>query len=51
MLAGAAGFERDLIRTSTGEGRAHPKANGQSLGRESKLTPHQQSEAGESRKR
>jgi DNA invertase Pin-like site-specific DNA recombinase len=38
-------FERALIRIRTGEGRARAKANGQSLGRKPKLTPHQQHEA------
>jgi len=38
-------FERELIRTRTGEGRERAKARGQSLGRPFKLTPHQRSEA------
>ena len=38
-------FERELIRARTGEGRARAKANGQSLGRPFKLTPHQRGEA------
>ena len=42
---GLAEFERELIRIRTGEGRARAKANGQSLGRKPKLTPHQQHEA------
>jgi DNA invertase Pin-like site-specific DNA recombinase len=45
VLGGLAEFERELIRTRTSEGRARAKANGQSLGRRPKLTPHQQSEA------
>jgi len=45
VLGGLAEFERELIRTRTGEGRARAKANGQSLGRKPKLTPHQQHEA------
>ena len=45
VLAGLAEFERELIRARTGEGRARAKANGQSLGRKPKLTPHQQHEA------
>lgn len=45
MLAGLAEFERDLIRTRTGEGRARAKARGQSLGRPFKLTAHQRHEA------
>jgi DNA invertase Pin-like site-specific DNA recombinase len=38
-------FERDLIRTRTGEGRERAKARGQRMGRPPKLTPHQQKEA------
>ena len=38
-------FERELIHTRTGEGRARAKAAGKSLGRRSKLTPHQKQEA------
>jgi hypothetical protein len=38
-------FERDLIRSRTGEGRARAKANGKSLGRPFKMTPHQRKEA------
>jgi DNA invertase Pin-like site-specific DNA recombinase len=45
VLGGLAEFERELIRIRTGEGRARAKANGQSLGRKPKLTPHQQQEA------
>jgi DNA invertase Pin-like site-specific DNA recombinase len=45
VLGGLAEFERELIRTRTGEGRARAKANGQSLGRKPKLTQHQQREA------
>jgi DNA invertase Pin-like site-specific DNA recombinase len=45
VLGGLAEFERELIRVRTGEGRARAKANGQSLGRRPKLTPHQRSEA------
>ena len=45
VLGGLAEFERELIRARTGEGRARAKANGQSLGRRPKLTPHQRSEA------
>jgi DNA invertase Pin-like site-specific DNA recombinase len=45
VLGGLAEFERELIRIRTGEGRARAKANGQSLGRKPKLTPHQQREA------
>lgn len=45
VLGGLAGFERELIRTRTGEGRARAKAAGKELGRAYKLTPHQQQEA------
>ena len=41
ILGGLAEFERELIRTRTSEGRAHAKANGKSVGRKPKLTPHQ----------
>ena len=45
MLGGLAEFERDLIRTRTGEGRARAKARGVKLGRKPKLTLHQKREA------
>ena len=45
VLGGLAEFERDLIRTRTGEGRARAKARGVKLGRKPKLTPHQRREA------
>jgi len=45
VLGGLAEFERELIRIRTSEGRARAKANGKSLGRKPKLTPHQQQEA------
>jgi DNA invertase Pin-like site-specific DNA recombinase len=45
VLGGPAEFERELIRTRTGEGRARAVANGVKLGRKPKLTPHQQREA------
>jgi DNA invertase Pin-like site-specific DNA recombinase len=51
ILGGLAEFERELIRTRTGEGRARAKARGQSLGRPFKLTPHQRREAIERRDR
>ncbi len=44
VLGGLAEFERELIRTRTGEGRARPKARGVKLGRRPKLTPHQKRE-------
>jgi DNA invertase Pin-like site-specific DNA recombinase len=45
VLGGLAEFERDLIRTRTGEGRARAVANGVKLGRKPTLTPHQRREA------
>jgi DNA invertase Pin-like site-specific DNA recombinase len=45
VLGGLAEFERELIRTRTGEDRARAKAAGKSLGRKPKLTPHQKQEA------
>ena len=45
VLGGLAEFERELIRIRTGKGRARAKANGKSLGRKPKLTPHQKQEA------
>jgi DNA invertase Pin-like site-specific DNA recombinase len=45
MLGGLAEFERELIRTRTGEGRARAVARGVRMGRKPKLTPHQQKEA------
>jgi DNA invertase Pin-like site-specific DNA recombinase len=45
VLAGLAEFERDLIRTRTGEGRARAKARGVKMGRKPKMTPHQMKEA------
>ena len=45
VLAGLAEFERELIRTRTGEGRERAKARGVRLGRKPKLTPHQRMEA------
>ena len=38
VLGGLAEFERDLIRTRTGEGRARAVARGQKMGRPPKLT-------------
>jgi DNA invertase Pin-like site-specific DNA recombinase len=45
VLAGLAEFERELIRTRTGEGRERAKARGVRMGRKPKLTPHQRREA------
>jgi DNA invertase Pin-like site-specific DNA recombinase len=45
VLGGLAEFERELIRTRTGEGRARAVARGQRMGRPPKLTPHQRHEA------
>ena len=45
VLGGLAEFERELIRTRTGEGRARAVARGQRMGRPPKLTQHQQREA------
>ena len=41
VLGGLAEFERELIRTRTGEGRERAKARGVVLGRKPKLTKHQ----------
>jgi DNA invertase Pin-like site-specific DNA recombinase len=45
VLGGLAEFERDLIRTRTGEGRERAKRRGIKLGRKPKLTDHQKREA------
>ena len=45
VLGGLAEFERELIRTRTGEGRARAVARGQRMGRPPKLTPRQRREA------
>lgn len=45
VLGGLAEFERDLIRTRTGEGRTRAAARGVKMGRKPKLTPHQRREA------
>src|ERR1700755_3549503 len=45
VLGGLAEFERELIRTRTGEGRERAKARGVILGRKPKLTSHQRREA------
>jgi DNA invertase Pin-like site-specific DNA recombinase len=41
VLGGLAEFERELIRTRTGEGRQRAKARGVLMGRKPKLTAHQ----------
>jgi len=45
VLGGLAEFERELIRSRTGEGRERAKARGVRMGRRPKLTPHQRLEA------
>jgi DNA invertase Pin-like site-specific DNA recombinase len=45
VLGGLTEFERELIRIRAGEGRKPAKANGKSLDRKPKLTPHQKEEA------
>jgi DNA invertase Pin-like site-specific DNA recombinase len=45
ILGGLAEFERSLILTRTGEGRARAMARGVKFGRKKKLTPHQTREA------
>src|SRR6204780_3398579 len=45
VLGGLAEFERDLIRTRTGEGRARAGARGVRRGGPFKMTPHQIKEA------
>ena len=45
ILGGLAEFERELIRSRTGEGRQRAKARGVVMGRKPKLTRHQQQEA------
>ncbi len=45
VLAGLAEFERELIRSRTGEGRERARARGVRFGRKPKLTPHQRREA------
>jgi DNA invertase Pin-like site-specific DNA recombinase len=45
ILGGLAEFERSLILTRTGQGRARAMARGVKFGRKHKLTPHQQQEA------
>src|ERR1051326_7677073 len=45
VLAGLAEFERELIRSRTGEGRERARARGVRMGRKPKLTAHQKTEA------
>jgi len=45
VLGGLAEFERELIRTRTGEGRARAMANGVKFGRRPKLSTYQRQEA------
>jgi DNA invertase Pin-like site-specific DNA recombinase len=45
VLAAVAEFERDLIRSRTGEGRKRAMQNGVRFGRKPKLTDHQRQEA------
>jgi DNA invertase Pin-like site-specific DNA recombinase len=45
VLGGLAEFERSLILTRTGEGRARAMARGVRFGRKPKLTAHQVAEA------
>lgn len=45
ILGGLAEFERELIRSRTGEGRDRARARGVKMGRKPKLTPHQRQEA------
>jgi DNA invertase Pin-like site-specific DNA recombinase len=45
VLGGIGEFERELIRSRTGEGRDRARARGVKFGRKPKLTPHQQKEA------
>lgn len=49
ILGGLGEFERELIRSRTGEGRERAMARGVKMGRKRKLTPHQQREALERR--
>ena len=43
-MGGLVEFERDLIRTRTGEGRERAKPRGVKFGRQPKLTAHQRQE-------
>ena len=45
LLQVAEGFERELIRARTGDGRKRARERGVRFGRPRKLTPHQRQEA------
>ena len=45
VLGGLAEFERELIRSRTGEGRKRAQERGVRFGRPRKMTPHQRQEA------
>jgi DNA invertase Pin-like site-specific DNA recombinase len=45
MLGSIAEFERELIKSRTGDGRKRAKARGVKFGRPRKLTAHQRQEA------
>jgi len=45
VLGALAKFERDLICTRTGEGRARARVNGMKMGRKPRLSPYLQCEA------
>jgi len=51
VLGGLAEFERHLILSRTAEGRTRAQARGVRFGRKPSLTPHQQAEAVERRRR
>ena len=51
VLGGLAEFERHLILARTSEGRTRAQARGVRFGRKHSLTPHQQAEAVERRRR
>jgi DNA invertase Pin-like site-specific DNA recombinase len=51
VLGGLAEFERELIKSRTGEGRSPAKARGVRFGRPRKLTAHQRQEAIERREK
>ena len=45
LVGTSAEFERELIRSRTGEGRKRAKDRGVKFGRPRKMTPHQRQEA------